>query len=223
MPREKKYVKLEAGERKAVRQSGAMRAAKSGVKTNIYSGERGNLFTNTGPKSSVPGAVTRTKSTPSVDVKRQAGTTESREYNNSQYITQGMINQKEFEKTRLGARMVRKADKAVAKKEKRGEEVFGSRYQQGAPKPARAKKQLKVAGVVSGTVGHGLNARGYANMTAAEKSEYKKKEAEKKRTEKYTQKRQRIANRIERQSARNEAAGMRKDARLEKKLAKKKS
>jgi hypothetical protein len=217
MPKEKKYVKLEAGERKAVRKSGAMKTARTtGLKTNIYSGEKGGLFTSTGPKSTVPGATTRTKSTPSVDVKRQSASTESKEYNNAQYIQQGMINQKEFEKTRLGARVVRKADKAVAKIEKKGGEVSGSRYTQGAPKSTSAKKQIKVAGVSKQSPGYGLNKRGYSNMTSEQKAAAKKTVAEKKKEESYTKKRERAASKTERQSARNEAAGMRKDARIAK-------
>lgn len=218
MPKEKKYVKLEAGERKAVRQSGAMKTArKTGLKTNIYSGERGNLFTSTSPKSTVPGATTRTKTTPSVDIKRQAASTESKEYNNAQYVQQGMINQKEFEKTRLGARMVRKADRAVSRIEKKGGEAPASRYTQGAPKGVSQKKQLRISGTVSDNVGSGLNKRSFNTMTKKDQAAFKKSEKEKTQALKREKKYERMSNKIARVEERGQRALERKNKRAAKK------
>jgi hypothetical protein len=217
MPREKKYVKLEAGERKAVRQSGAMRAArKSGAVTNIYSGERGGLWTDKSPKSTVPGATGRSKSTPILETKRQAGTTESKEYNREQYIKQGNINQSEFEKTRLGARMVRKATKNIAKREKRGEDVE-------LPK-LHLQNKVRVAGAPldRGQYKQKKDERISRNSKLGEKlqKEKEKRQAmtkEQKRTAKYESKREKETNKIQRQQLRNEAAGARKNARVAKK------
>jgi hypothetical protein len=217
MPREKKYVKLEAGERKAVRASGAMKSArKAGVVTNIYSGERGGLFTDTSPKSTVPGATGRTKSTPIVDTKRQAGTEESKGYNRDQYTKQGQINQSEFEKTRLGARMVRKATKTIAKKEKRGEDVSvqKNRLQSGVRDLARplekGQYKQKKDDRISRTSKLG-------EKLQRAKEQRKEMTQEQKRRAKYETKREKESTKIQRQMLRSEAAGARKNARAAKK------
>lgn len=213
MPKEKKYVKLEAGERKAVRKAGAMKTARqSGIVTKIYSGERGGLFTNTGPKSTVPGAETRTKSTPSVDVKRQAATPESQVYNREQYIKQGAINQGEFEKTRLGSRMVKKATKSIAKAEKKGQDVElkKNKLQQGI----RTDANTPIKGLAPGRV-----RRGTVAFNKQKKQEEKKQVLTKqqKSTARYEAKAEKAKTKTERQSARNEAAGARANARAARK------
>ena len=217
MPREKKYVKLEAGERKAVRQSGAMRAARrGGVVTNIYSGERGGLWTDTSPKSTVPGATGRTKSTPMVETKRQAGTEESKLYNQKQYFKQGQINQAEFEKTRLGARMVKKATKSIAKAEKKGQDVEKAKYllqnkERSAAQPLeRGKYKQKKDDRISRTSKLG-------EKLQRAKEQRKEMTQEQKRKAKYETKREKESTKIQRQMLRNEAAGVRKNARAAKK------
>ena len=213
MPREKKYVKLEEGERKAVRKSGAMKLARqSGTVTKIYSGEKGGLWNDTNPKSTVPEHTTRSKSTPAVDVKRQAGSAESKVYNREQYIKQGNINQGEFEKTRLGSRMVKKATKSIARAEKKGQDVElkKNKLQQGV----RTDANLPVKGLAPGRV-----RRGTVTFNKQKKAEEKKQVLTKqqKSTARSQAKHEKTKTKIERQSARNEAAGMRKDARAARK------
>lgn len=219
MPKEKKYVKLEAGERKAVRKAGAMKTARqSGIVTKIYSGERGGLFTNTGPKSTVPGAETRTKSTPSVDVKRQAATPESQVYNREQYIKQGAINQGEFEKTRLGSRMVKKATKSIAKAEKKGQDVElkKNKLQQGI----RTDANTPIKGLAPGRV-----RRGTVTFDKQKKAEEKKQKlsADAKRTKKVESKKQKFDNSFDAKLAKSEAIGARRGERQAKRLARKNS
>jgi hypothetical protein len=213
MPKEKKYVKLEAGERKAVRQSGAMKAArKGGVVTKIYSGERGGLWTNKGVKSTVPDPETRTKSTPAVDVKRQAGTPESKVYNREQYIKQGTINQGEFEKTRLGSRMVKKATKSIAKAEKKGQDVEVKKYnlEQGVRRDPNSPivKGLYATRSVRAK-------RGTVPFEKNKKSEAVKQKltSDEKRGQKVEAKKQKMANKIARVEERGQKALARKAAR----------
>lgn len=148
MPREKKYLKLEAGERRAVRQSGAMKEArKTGTKTNIYSGNRGSLMGTNTLSSNDPQAKTRTKSTTLAGNAKGGTTSEATRIQNADiYKNQSMINQKEFEKTRLGSRMVKKAEKAQT----RGKAQEGSEYKPATPKPTPLKKQIRVAGSTKG-------------------------------------------------------------------------
>tara|TARA_R110000868_G_scaffold302339_3_gene562887 strand:+ start:585 stop:1229 length:645 start_codon:yes stop_codon:yes gene_type:complete len=211
MPREKKYVKLEAGERKAARQGGAMKRARGGVLTNIYSGEKGGLWNDRNPKSTVPEPTTRSKSTPAVDVKRQAGSAESKVYNREQYIKQGSINQSEFDKTRLGSRIVKKATKSVARDERKGKDVEFKKLQ--LENKIRTAPQPGDKGLAPGRV-----KRGTVTFNKQKKQEEKKQVLTKqeKSTARYQAKAERAKTKTERQSARNEAAGMRKDARVAK-------
>lgn len=146
MPREKKYLKLEAGERKTVRQSGAMKEArKTGTKTNIYSGDKGGLMGYRANNEAKP--ILRKKSTTSAGTAVGGSTSEATKIKNADiYKNQSMINQKEFEKTRLGSRMVKKAEKAQT----RGKAQEGSEYKPATPKPTPLKKQIRVAGSTKG-------------------------------------------------------------------------
>ena len=119
MAREKKYLKLEAGERKAVRQSGAMKdARKTGTKTNIYSGVRGSLV-GTNPVGNDIKPITRNSKSTSVGKAKGSVTAEkTNQLNSDLYRSQGIQNQKEFEKTRLGARMIKKTESKKAQEYK---------------------------------------------------------------------------------------------------------
>lgn len=112
-----KYQKLQKGERKAARQTGARKEAKKGVITEIYSAQKGGgLVTSNkskkGMASTNQGAVTLQGRT--ADVKQKA-TVGSQEQKAAAFERQAQINQAEFEKTRLGARIARKAEKAATK------------------------------------------------------------------------------------------------------------
>jgi hypothetical protein len=102
-------------------------ARRTGNVTNIYSGRSGGLWKKdvseerSGP---IPDAVKRSSTTPQVETKRTTSMGgKIGEFQRAAYRKQGEINQAEFEKTRLGARMVKKAGKAIARKEKKGEDV----------------------------------------------------------------------------------------------------
>lgn len=215
MPKEKKYLKLEAGERKAVRQSGAMRTArKTGTVTNIYSGKSGGLWKKgigserTSPN---PDAVKRSSTTPQVETKRTSSMSgEIGEFQRGQYRKQGEINQAEFEKTRLGSRMVKKAEKAIARKEKKGEDVSMLR------------------GNLSGGVRADAQGRDFRYEF---KKSYKKPSDEAKRKmlsqmsaeEKKQKKTEKTKSRLESKLKKAEIVGERKNTRLAKRTAKRNS
>lgn len=112
-----KYVKLEKGERKAIRQTGARKEAKKGIMTEIYSGQKGGGIVTAnkstkGRSSTNQGAVTLQGRTAEVKLKSKPGTQSEKA---AEFERQAKINQSEFEKTRLGSRILKKANKAAAK------------------------------------------------------------------------------------------------------------
>lgn len=133
-PGKKKFEKLAPGERKAVRKSGAMKEAKKhGVINEIYSGLAGGrmisdpMLKGAGiRKGTQAGAITDYYRTPS---KREKGSTGNR-YTTGKYDSYtenpkmqaqekiAKLNQSEFEKTRLGSRLVKKATKSAARQGK---------------------------------------------------------------------------------------------------------
>ena len=184
MPREKKYLKLEAGERKAVRQSGAMKEARTtGTKTNIYSGEKGGLM---GYKANnEPKAILRNKKTVSAgDAKKSVTALKTYGLNAGTYEKQSMINQKDFEKTRLGSRMVNKAEKAKTK----GKGTSGSEYTAATPKSGTRRDQKKQVRQF-GSTSAGSYIMPDLKPTLAQKREAKRVERQKKDVSKVKNKR----------------------------------
>lgn len=117
MPNKPKYEKLVKGERKAVRQTGARKEAKKGIITEIYTAQKGGgLITankrEKGKISTPEGAVSLQGRTVKEKLKPVVG---SQEQKAAQFERQAQINQAQFEKTRLGNRLKRKAEKAAAK------------------------------------------------------------------------------------------------------------
>jgi hypothetical protein len=205
MPREKKYLKLEAGERKAVRLSGAKRVArKTGVITNIYSGEKGALWNSRGSGgSNSPNAISR-RSVKEVETKRQVSGNEAKEYNNEAYRKQGLMNQAAFEKTRLGSRIVKKADRAIARKERKGEDVEMIKAERAAGIRANASRSKQIYDTK-----FDYKKVPYKRVMTATKEQKAKVTAEQKKENKMIKKEEKSKLRL----SRAEAAGARKNAR----------
>jgi hypothetical protein len=118
MANKPKYEKLVKGERKAVRKSGVKKMAKKGEVGEIYTAAKGGAMvtsgkSNKGSGSTVQGAVQLTGRTAKDKLKPVVGTQEQKA---AQFERQAQINQAGFEKTRLGSRIVRKAEAAARAK-----------------------------------------------------------------------------------------------------------
>ena len=156
-PGKKKFEKLMPGERKAVRKSGAMKEAKKhGVITEIYSGLAGGRMI-TDPmlkgsgirKGTQAGAITDYYRTPEKRVKGSTGQrrttggydsyTENPKMQAQEKIAK--LNQSEFEKTRLGSRLVRKATKSAAKQGKEVKRYTGSILETAGKRNKYGRKQ----------------------------------------------------------------------------------
>jgi hypothetical protein len=180
-----KFEKLEAGERKTVRQSGAMKTARTtGKKTNIYSGEKGGLM---GYKANnEPKAILRNKKTVSAgDAKASVTALKTYGLNAGTYEKQSMINQKDFEKTRLGSRMVKKAEKAKEK----GKFREGSEYTNAIPKKSETRKDQKKQVRQFGSTSSGSYIMSDLKPTMAQKKEAKRVEKQIKEVKKVKNKR----------------------------------
>jgi hypothetical protein len=229
MPKEKKYLKLEAGERKAMRQSGAMKAArKGGIITKIYTGQRGGLWEpglSSERRGPSPDATKRSSTTPQVETKRTTSMGGSTgQFQREAYRKQEDINQAEFEKTRLGARMVRKAlktsDKKIAKAEKRGEDTEMLRVKRGVRQDAALKPKVKLFKATEKPIGNKFAMRNYKKAEA----EKDRLSTQAKSTSRYEKKRERMGRKGDASAlSKAEAAGARKDARLAKRAAKRNS
>lgn len=114
-----KKEKLVAGERKAVRQTGARKEARKGIVSEIYSGTQGGRLvtagkmTNRGLASTNAGAATESYRTPGV--RKGGATSGSKEQKSAAMQNIASINNAEFQKTRLGAKLEKIATKSAAK------------------------------------------------------------------------------------------------------------
>lgn len=118
MTNKPKYEKLVKGERKAVRKAGARKEAKSGRVAEIYTAQKGGgLVTsgksNKGSASTNQGSVTLQGRTSKDKIKATIGSPEEKA---AAFERQTQINQAGFERTRLGSRLKKKAEKVAAKK-----------------------------------------------------------------------------------------------------------
>lgn len=221
MPREKKFVKLEKGERKAVRQSGAMKTARTtGEKTNIYSGVRGSLVGSTMTGRDIKPITRNNKTTSAGKAKSSVTDEKTNQLNSDLYRSQGILNQKEFEKTRLGNRMLKKTESKKAqeyKAKKKAEGLVTPEYRDAQILKSRSSRQMNKSirkygssstGVATATdTQTAVGSRG-VRLTSAdlkrrkeEKEKYKKQEKSAKETEKLKQpskKRIRVEKRTER-------------------------
>lgn len=114
MPNKQKYEKLVKGERKAVRKTGARKEAKKGNIAEIYTAQKGGALvtsgkSNKGAGPTVQGAVTLQGRTAKDKIKSPVG---SQEEKAAAFERQAQINQANFEKTRLGSRLKKKAERA---------------------------------------------------------------------------------------------------------------
>ena len=114
-----KKEKLVAGERKAVRQTGARKEARKGIVSEIYSGQQGGRLATTGSKtnrgmsSANVGAVTEFYRTPGV--RKGGATVGTKEEKSAAMQKAAAINNAEFQRTRLGAKLEKIATKSAAK------------------------------------------------------------------------------------------------------------
>lgn len=183
-----KYEKLEKGERKAVRESGAKKLARQqGVTTNIYSGERGGLV---GSQQVGGGSVTTPILRNKTTEKASFSPTKDSESKLKSYNTQSSINQADFGKTRLGSRIIKKAAKATEK----GKFEGGAKEVNATIASKRTTKVDKKYNKEEGTI---------YRPSQKMKNEIKSTSEAEKKKQKYDEKRQRSQDKIKRVSSRS--------------------